>query len=103
MPIVIRNGRVIDPSSNTDRVADVLIVDGRIAGVAPNLSSVKAEVFDASGRRVTTLLDSEVGAGAHSVRWEGMDDGGRRVRPGLYLCRLDAAGERHTAKLMMLR
>src|SRR6476469_4857885 len=49
MPIVIRNGRVIDPSSNTDRVADVLIVDGRIAGVAPNLSSLKAEVFDASG------------------------------------------------------
>src|SRR3954447_16773679 len=49
MPIVIRNGRVIDPSSNTDRVADVLIVDGRIAGVAPNLSSPKAEVFDAGG------------------------------------------------------
>ena len=49
MPIVIRNGRVIDPSSNTDRVADVLIVDGRIAGVAPNLSSPKAEVFDATG------------------------------------------------------
>src|SRR6476620_8440551 len=49
MPIVIRNGRVIDPSSNTDRLADVLIVDGRIAGVAPNLSSPKAEVFDATG------------------------------------------------------
>ena len=54
MPIVIRNGRVIDPSSNTDRVADVLIVDGRIAGVAPNLSSVKAEVFDASGKQIQT-------------------------------------------------
>jgi dihydroorotase len=49
MPIVIKNGRVIDPSTNTDRVADVLIVDGRIAGVAPNLSSPKAEVFDATG------------------------------------------------------
>src|SRR5215471_5827927 len=49
MPIVIRNGRVIDPSTNTDRIADVLIVDGRIAGVAPDLSSPKAEVFDASG------------------------------------------------------
>ena len=33
MSIVIRNGRVIDPASNTTRVADVLIVDGRIAGV----------------------------------------------------------------------
>ena len=32
MSIVIKNGRVIDPSTNTDRVADVLIVDGRIAG-----------------------------------------------------------------------
>jgi dihydroorotase len=49
MPIVIKNGRVIDPASNTDRVADVLIVDGRIAGVAPNLSSPKAEIFDAGG------------------------------------------------------
>jgi dihydroorotase len=49
MPIVIRNGRVIDPSSNTDRIADVLIVDGRVAGVAPNLSSPRAEVFDAAG------------------------------------------------------
>jgi len=49
MAIVIKNGRVIDPASQTDRVADVLIVEGRIAGVAPNLSSPKAEVFDASG------------------------------------------------------
>ncbi len=49
MAIVIKNGRVIDPASNTDRVADVLIVEGRIAGVAPNLSSPKAEVFDATG------------------------------------------------------
>jgi len=49
MSIVIKNGRVIDPASQTDRVADVLIVDGRIAGVAPNLSSPKAEVFDATG------------------------------------------------------
>src|SRR5215470_12362009 len=49
MSIVIRNGRVIDPASGADRVADVLIVDGRIAGVAPNLSSPKAEVYDATG------------------------------------------------------
>jgi len=49
MSIVIKNGRVIDPASGTDRIADVLIVDGRIAGVAPNLSSPRAEVFDAGG------------------------------------------------------
>jgi dihydroorotase len=49
MSIVIKNGRVIDPAGNTDRVADVLIMDGRIAGVAPDLSSPNAQVFDATG------------------------------------------------------
>ena len=49
MTIVIKNGRVVDPASATDRVADVLIVDGLVAGVAPNLSSPHAEVFDATG------------------------------------------------------
>jgi dihydroorotase len=49
MSIVIKNGRVIDPASQQDRVADVLIVDGLIAGVAPNLSSPHAEIFDATG------------------------------------------------------
>jgi dihydroorotase len=49
MGIVIKNGRVIDPASQTDRIADVLIVDGRVAGVAPNLSAPGAEIFDATG------------------------------------------------------
>jgi dihydroorotase len=49
MSIIIKNGRVIDPSSNTDRIADVLIVDGRIAGLGTDLSLQGAEVFDAAG------------------------------------------------------
>ena len=49
MPIVIRNGRVIDPASETDRIADVLVADGHIVGVAPNLIAPAAEVFDATG------------------------------------------------------
>jgi dihydroorotase len=49
MSIVIKNGRVIDPSSGMDQLADVLIVDGRVAGVAPNLSSLNAQILDATG------------------------------------------------------
>src|SRR6476661_489479 len=49
MALVIKNGRVIDPASQTDRVADVLIAEGKIAGVGANLSAPGAEVFDASG------------------------------------------------------
>src|SRR6266481_6132611 len=50
MSIVIRNGRVIDPASSTDALADVLIVDGRIAAIGPNLSAPGgAETYNAGG------------------------------------------------------
>jgi len=49
MSIVIRNGRVIDPASQTDRIADVLISGDRIVGVAPDLAAPAGEVFDATG------------------------------------------------------
>jgi dihydroorotase len=46
---VIKNGRVIDPATQTDRVTDVLIDDGKIAVLGADLSAPGAEVFDASG------------------------------------------------------
>ena len=47
--LLIKNGRVIDPASKFDAVADVLLEDGLIAAVGPNLSSPGADVFDATG------------------------------------------------------
>jgi dihydroorotase len=49
MALLIKNGRVIDPASRTDRVADVLIADGRVAGIGSDLAATGAEVFDATG------------------------------------------------------
>lgn len=49
MKLLIKNGRVICPASNHDAVADVLIEDGRVSGVAPDLSAPGAEVIDAAG------------------------------------------------------
>lgn len=48
-PIVIKNGRVIDPSQDIDKVADVLIEDGKILGVDNGIELEHAEVIDASG------------------------------------------------------
>jgi dihydroorotase len=47
MALVIRNGRVIDPASGHDAIADVLLEDGVIRGIGQNLSA--AETFDATG------------------------------------------------------
>ena len=51
--LIIKNGRVIDPAAGIDAVGDVLIEDGKIAGVGPNLNSLGAEIFDATGLVVT--------------------------------------------------
>ena len=47
--LLIKNGRVIDPASGHDGIADVWIVDGLIKGVGAGLSAAGAEVFDATG------------------------------------------------------
>jgi len=47
--LLIRNGRVIDPASATDKTADVLIQDGAIAAISANLEAPGAETFDATG------------------------------------------------------
>jgi dihydroorotase len=51
--LLIKNGRVIDPASATDKIADVLIRDGVIAAVGAGLEATGAEIFDASGLIVT--------------------------------------------------
>ena len=47
--LLIRNGRVIDPASNRDEVADVFIRGGSIVSVGPGLDAAGAKVYDASG------------------------------------------------------
>src|SRR5712691_3255033 len=47
--ILIKNGRIIDPASGFDAVADLAIVEGRIAARGAGLDAAGAEVFDATG------------------------------------------------------
>jgi len=49
-PLVLRGGRVIDPSRGVDEVADVVIRDGRIAGIGRNQGAPDgADVQDVTG------------------------------------------------------
>lgn len=47
--IVIRGGRVIDPSQNIDSIANVAITVGRILGISTDTPQERDEVIDASG------------------------------------------------------
>ena len=50
--LLIKNGRVLDPSSKTDKMLDVLVDGDRIAKVGPDMEAPGAETLDASGLTV---------------------------------------------------
>ena len=60
--LIIRNGRVIDPSQSLDEVTDLLISDGKIAGLGSmKPESLEVEEFDATGKIVAPgLVDAHV-------------------------------------------
>src|SRR4051812_24653182 len=63
--LLIKGGRVIDPSRAFDRTADVAIAGGKIAAVHPNIAaSTAADTIDAAGKLVVPgLIDIHTHAG----------------------------------------
>jgi len=56
--LIVRGGRIIDPSLHVDVVGDVGIAGGQITAVEANIAGTAAEVIDASGKLVVPgLLD----------------------------------------------
>ncbi|OFV84062.1 MAG: dihydroorotase [Acidobacteria bacterium RIFCSPHIGHO2_01_FULL_67_28] len=47
-PLLIKNGRVVDPASKLDARRDILLEDGRLAAVEAKIERAGAEVFDAA-------------------------------------------------------
>jgi hypothetical protein len=69
----------------------------------PREARVSLEVFDASGRRVRTLVGGSVAAGQRRVSWDGRDAGGVSVASGLYFIRArTASGWSRTRRLVVL-
>ncbi|MEN6357375.1 MAG: dihydroorotase [Armatimonadota bacterium] len=65
MWFLIKNGRVIDPSQNLDKTADLLVENGRVSKIgkvsAEKLDKNEGSVYDASGLVVTPgLIDMHV-------------------------------------------
>jgi dihydroorotase len=60
--IVLKGGRVVDPSQTMDDTRDILLVDGTVAGLAPTIDAPEdAKVIDCSGLVVTPgLIDVHV-------------------------------------------
>jgi flagellar hook assembly protein FlgD len=63
----------------------------------------KLRVFDLSGRLVRVLMDAAIGAGPHTVSWDGRTDAGREAASGSYYYRLEVGERSESRALVKLR
>jgi hypothetical protein len=69
----------------------------------PAHATVRVEVVDVAGRRVSLLMDRGLDAGRHWMRWDGRDMAGNRVAPGVYLIRVSTGAAAATRKIVEIR
>lgn len=108
--VIAANRIILDP-------ADVPANSPAIARLAPNPFTSGAEldfalpsagraslvVTDVSGRVVRSLLHAWLAAGMHPTRWDGRDDAGTRVPPGVYFVRLETGNRTVSRPIVRLR
>jgi fibronectin type 3 domain-containing protein len=64
---------------------------------------VRITIYDLAGRRVRTLLDTEKGGGRHVAVWDGTNEDGRVVAPGVYFYRAEIGDALFERKMVMLK
>ena len=59
--LLVKNGRVVDPAQELDRISDVLLEDGKVSRIATGLQAPGSPVLDAAGLIVAPgLIDIHV-------------------------------------------
>jgi len=69
----------------------------------PRDVDVELTIYNIAGQRVRTLVNGMQRAGYKAIEWDGRDDSGRRVAPGVYFYKMKAGEFKATRKLTLLR
>jgi|GEM_PF-654139 len=60
-------------------------------------------IYNVLGQRVKTLVNGQMAAGNHTIKWNGSDDNGRKVSSGVYVYQLIAGGKTFTRRFTVIR
>jgi len=64
---------------------------------------VRVSIYDVAGRKVRTIEDCLRSRGSHTSFWDGSNEDGIRMSPGVYICVLETNDVRKTQKLVLVR
>ncbi len=73
-----------------------------ISYIIPCETKVVLSVYNLAGQKVNTIVDKFEGAGIKSVSWNGTNENGQRLDPGVYIYRLQV-GNKVQSKRMILQ
>jgi hypothetical protein len=102
--VVAVNG--VDPSSQLSRAYPNPLRSGGVARLdlsSPRSGTAVARVYDVAGRRVATLLDGAIDAGATRLVWDGRSESGRPVPAGVYFVRVQTDAAVHSRRVLLVR
>ena len=68
----------------------------------PAARAARVEIFDATGRRVRSLLDGHTAAGAHLLSWDGRDTAGQATPSGVYFLRAASGGHELSRRFVVV-
>jgi len=73
----------------------------KIEFALPKRKKVHISIFDISGKKVRTLVKKALSAGFHEVSWDGRNDRGKPLSPGIYFHEFRTANRILIRKMLM--
>lgn len=77
--------------------------DTRLSYQLTHAAEVRLEVYDLGGRLISRLAQGWHGAGLHTARWNGLTLQQRPAPAGVYLARLESAGEVTVTRMLLVK
>jgi hypothetical protein len=69
----------------------------------PNQANVSLEIYDITGRLITTLINGSMSSGNYTVTWDATNQFGQTVSSGIYLYRLQAGDIVETKRMTFIK
>jgi hypothetical protein len=102
-PTEVENLKIIDHPRLLQNYPNPFINFTFIRFVIPVSQTVDLSIYNNLGKKVKTFENKFFEAGSHSVSWNGNNDAGRQINPGLYICIMKSGNYVLQNKIILLQ